>query len=66
MLAADHDHRDPVDMGRWGEGAEGSILQLDWRVVAFALLSSLLPPLIFGLLPAIHAARADLKTGLRT
>lgn len=56
----------PIDMGRWGDGAEESILPLDWRIVVFAFLASLTTTLLFGLLPAIHAARADLEGGLRT
>jgi hypothetical protein len=28
----------PVDMGRWGAGAEQALLPLDWRIVAFAFL----------------------------
>jgi predicted permease len=55
----------PVDIGRWSDGAEYSIMPLDWRVVAFAFAASLVTTLLFGLLPALNAARADLHGGLR-
>jgi predicted permease len=38
---------------------------LDWRVLLFALLVSLLTGLIFGLAPAFHATRSDLIPGIR-
>src|SRR5262249_9383324 len=35
---------------------------IDGRVLAFTLLVSLLTAILFGLLPAIHAPKADLQT----
>ena len=56
----------PVDLGRWSDGAENSILPLDWRVVAFAFAASVVTTLLFGLLPALKVARADRSGGLRS
>ncbi|HWA25396.1 MAG TPA: ABC transporter permease [Lacunisphaera sp.] len=39
--------------------------QLDGRILGFTLLLSLATGLLFGLAPAMHAARADLNTGLK-
>jgi predicted permease len=40
-------------------------VNLDWRVLLFALLMSLLTGLIFGLVPAVHATRSNLLPGIR-
>jgi len=40
-------------------------VSLDWRVLVFALLTSLATGLIFGLAPAVHTARSDLLPGIR-
>src|SRR5262249_51846031 len=38
-------------------------VSLDWRVLVFALLTSLATGLVFGLAPAVHTARSDLLPG---
>ncbi|MBZ5726095.1 MAG: ABC transporter permease [Acidobacteriia bacterium] len=50
----------PVDIPRIG--ANGSALALDWRVFGFTLLVSILTSILFGLVPALHASRADAGT----
>jgi len=42
-----------------------SEVSVDWVVLAFALLISLLTGLLFGLAPAMHSARADLSLQIR-
>ncbi len=46
-------------------GTDGDMVSLDGRVLAFTGLITLLTSLIFGLLPAWHAARADLNATIR-
>ena len=46
-------------------GEEGALVNIDWRVLAFTLAVSIGTGLLFGLLPAIHAARTDLTTTLK-
>ena len=46
-------------------GAAGGAVQLDWRIVAFTAAVSILTGLLFGIAPAIHAARDDLNGVLR-
>jgi predicted permease len=40
-------------------------VNLDWRVLLFALAMSVLTGLIFGLAPAVHATRCNLLPGIR-
>jgi len=46
-------------------GINGSGVSVDWRVVAFTATVSLTTGLLFGLLPALRASRADLSTTLK-
>jgi len=46
-------------------GPEGSAVSLDWTVMGFTLLLSLATGILFGLVPAIHASRADLNITLK-
>ena len=42
-----------------------SEVNIDWVVLGFALLISLLTGLLFGLAPALHVARSTLSSGMR-
>ncbi|MCU1275911.1 MAG: hypothetical protein JWO48_3342 [Bryobacterales bacterium] len=46
-------------------GQDGMTITLDWRVLGFTLLASLVTGLLFGLVPALHAARTDLNSTLK-
>ncbi len=46
-------------------GEDGAMVSLDGRVLGFTVLITLLTSLIFGLLPAWQAARADLNASIR-
>ena len=46
-------------------GLKGEMVSLDWRVLVFAVLITLLTTLIFGLLPAWRAARTDLNATIK-
>jgi predicted permease len=48
---------------RLGEG--GSLVHLDWRVLTFTAVVSIGTGLLFGVVPALHAAREDLSGALR-
>ncbi len=49
----------PADLPRLGE------VNIDWRVLGFALLISLATGLLFGLAPAIHSSKAGLASTMR-
>jgi predicted permease len=53
----------PAGLPRIGE--DGSAIGIDWRVLAFTLLVSLLTGILFGLFPAINASRSDLNSTLK-
>jgi putative ABC transport system permease protein len=46
-------------------GADGALIGLDWRVLAFTLVVSLGTGVVFGLVPAFTVARTDLNTTLK-
>jgi putative ABC transport system permease protein len=46
-------------------GTDGDLVSLDWRVLLFTALIALVTSLIFGLIPAWHAARSDLNSALK-
>ncbi len=52
-----------ADLPRVGEA--GAIVTLDWRVLAFTMTVSLATGIFFGLIPALHASRADLQGTLK-
>ncbi len=53
----------PGNIPRIGEN--GSAVTLDWRVLAFTVAVSVLTGLLFGLIPALDASRADLSVTLK-
>ena len=53
----------PVNIPRIGEA--GSAVALDWHVLAFTVLVSLLTGVFFGILPAFQVSRVDLNTALK-
>jgi predicted permease len=46
-------------------GPDGSAVALDWTVMGFTLLLSLVTGILFGLVPAMQASRADLNITLK-
>ena len=46
-------------------GEDGALVAVDWRVVAFAIVVSIGTGILFGLIPALQASRADLSSTLK-
>ncbi|HTX36402.1 MAG TPA: ABC transporter permease [Bryobacteraceae bacterium] len=53
----------PVDLPRLG--VKGANVAMDWRVLAFTVLTALATGILFGLIPALEASRADLSGVLK-
>jgi predicted permease len=53
----------PADLPRVGEN--GSAVAMDWRMLTFTLVVSLVTGILFGLFPALTAARIDLNSALK-
>jgi predicted permease len=52
-----------ADLPRVGES--GSLVALDWRVLAFTVGIAVLTGIVFGLIPALQASRPDLSATLK-
>jgi predicted permease len=52
-----------VDLPRIG--GQGSAVTLDWRVLLFTLLATVVTSVIFGLIPALSVSRRDVHAGLK-
>src|SRR5678815_5935976 len=46
-------------------GTGGAAVSVDWRVFAFTIATSVVTGVIFGLVPALHASRADLVAAMK-
>jgi putative ABC transport system permease protein len=46
-------------------GIDGSLVTIDWRVLAFTATVTVLTAIVFGLLPALQSSRGDLSIVLR-
>ena len=53
----------PGNIPRIGE--RGSLVTLDWRVVVFTILVSVITGILFGLIPAFQISRIDLSSTLK-
>jgi predicted permease len=53
----------PGNIPRIGE--DGADLTMDWRVLLFTVVVSILTGILFGLIPALHASRTDLNIMLK-
>ncbi len=53
----------PGDIPRIGE--HGSAVGIDWRVLLFTILASIVTGILFGLVPAFASSRSDLSVTLR-
>ena len=48
-----------------GEGVAGLVAKLDYRMLAFAIVLSIVTGVLFGLTPALRATRTDLQSTLK-
>ncbi len=46
-------------------GREGTLVIVDWRVLAFTILAAAATGILFGLIPALQASRTDLNASLK-
>jgi predicted permease len=46
-------------------GTDGAVVAIDWRVALFTLAVSLATGVLFGVVPALHASRADLGATMK-
>ncbi|MBV8902193.1 MAG: ABC transporter permease, partial [Acidobacteriia bacterium] len=46
-------------------GENGTLVTLDWRVLAFTMLVAITTGLLFGLIPALHSSQPDLSSALK-
>ena len=46
-------------------GVNGSLVVVDWRVLAFTILAAALTGILFGLIPALQSSRPDLSATLK-
>ena len=46
-------------------GREGSLVVLDWRVLAFTILVAVVTGILFGLIPGLQSSRPDLSATLK-
>ena len=70
-LLAAYGGNNPFNLGDVGLaiprlGADGSAVSADWRVLIFTMVVSVVTGIVFGLLPGLQAARADLYFALKS